>query len=218
MVNTAHTYNSGNVVVGPADVFVNVQNPTSAVPPTAGTNTWSASGTYAISAAGLPTDNGSAGVHIGLCEGPAMVQVTPKFLEIRADQYATPVDAAFISTDTEIDFVVEEVVLQNLTTFLSSSLGTYTNVGAGANPACDFLQFGSQPGTNVTFISLLLISPDHAVAGKFWIVNGYKCYLKSAIQSTFARATKTTWKLKFGCVSDVSRVAGDMTMQIVRTL
>lgn len=218
MANVVHNYNVGNILQGPATVFLNLQNPPSAVPPTQGTNTWAASGTYNIDASGQPTDNGSNGFCAGLTEGPTTISFTPKFLEIRGDQYAPPIDAAFTSLNSEIDIAIKEYTLSNLAQYFTSLLGTYTNVSSGANPACDFFQYGSTAGTGTQFASILLISPDHVTTGKFYVVNGYKAYLKSAVQSTFKRDTQTIWKLKFGLIADVTRVAGDLVAQVVRTL
>lgn len=218
MANVAHAYNVKNFVLGPATVFFNVQVPPSAVPPVQGTNTWAATGTYSIDANGQPADSGVLGVQIGLTTGPATVHMTPKFIDIRADQYAEPVSAAFATLETEIDFTADEFLLSNLQQYFTSLLGTYTNVTSGGNPACDFFQFGSCPSTHVNFVSILFVSPDHVTVGKYWVVNAYKCYLKSAIQSTFKRDTVNQWKLKFGCIADVTRVAGDSVLQIVRTL
>src|SRR5579859_3616473 len=158
MPNVVNSYNPPFVIAGPADVYIDVQVPPSAVPPTQGTNTWAASGTYSLDANGQPADNGTSGFHIGLSEGPVTLNITPKFLEIFADQHAAPVDAAFTALETEIDFVVEEALMANLQKFFCSVLGTYTNVTAGANPACDFLQMGSSNTDAVTFHSILLVS------------------------------------------------------------
>jgi len=215
---TTKAYTPGNIIQGPADVYVDVQPPPSAVPPVQGTNSWAKTGTYAIDGSGQPMDNGSTGLHVGSTEGPAILSTTPKFEEIRADQHAAPVDAAFVSLETQIEFTVKEAVLSKLQKFFCSPLGRYTDVAAGAtNPAADFLQIGSPTGSDMTFRKLLLISPDRASSGNFWIVQAYRAALKSAVASSLGRSKETVWKLTFACVADTSRALKDQTVQIVRT-
>jgi hypothetical protein len=164
-----------------------------------------------------PTLNTTGGFHIGLSDGPVTLHTTPKFLEIRADQPAAAVDAAFTSLETEIDIVVKEALLQNLRPFFSSTLGTYTAVAAGStNPACDFLQIGSVSTCATLFNSILLVSPDKSNLGHFYIVNLYKALLMSAVETTFHRTTISEWKLKFRGIADTNRVMGDLVAQIVK--
>jgi hypothetical protein len=216
-MSTTKIYTPANIIQGPADIFIDVAAPPSAVPPVQGTNTWAATGTYAIDATGQPSDAGSAGFHVGASEGPAVLSVTPKFEEIRADQFAASLDAAFVSLETEIDLVVKEAVLANLQKLFSSPLGRYTNVTAGAtNPAADFLQIGSPTSSAATLRTLLLVSPDRAASGKYWVLQAYKAALKSAVALEFQRSTAVTWKLKFYCIADTSRVLKDQVLQLVR--
>jgi hypothetical protein len=143
--------------------------------------------------------------------------ITPKFAEIGGDQFASPLDAAFVSSEFEIDFVAKEAVFQNLQKYFSSTLGTYTHVAAaGGNPAADILQFGNVNSCAITFQTLMLVSPDRSNVGKFYAVQAYKAFLSSAVQTTFHRTTQTSWKLKFKCICDVTRVLKDGVAQIVK--
>ncbi len=206
-------YTPANVIQGPADIYVDVAAPASAVPPVAGTNT------LVLDANGQPTDTGTAGFHVGISEGPAVLSVTPKFDEIRADQFAAPVDAAFVSLETEIDIVVKEAALQNLQKYFTSPLGAYSNLTAGiTNPAADFLQIGSPKSSLATLRTLTLVSPRRDVGGKFWYVMAYKAALKSAVAWAFERKTISSWKLKFYCIADTSRALKDQVLQIVKAL
>jgi hypothetical protein len=219
MANIVKNYDSSKIIQGPADVYLDVKAPPSAIPGVQGTNCWgpaAGGGLYTVDTAGQPADNGSAGVHLGLMEGPATITVTPKFAEILGDQFAAPVDAAFVSADFEVDFVAKEALLQTMQKYFSSTLGTYTSVVAGANPAADFLQFGNENTCAITFHTIMFVSPDRSNVGKFYIVQAYKCFLASAVQTTFARVTQTTWKLKFKCIADTSRVMKDCVAQIVK--
>ncbi len=206
------TYTPANIIQGPADIYIDVAPPPSGVPP-------AAANILTLDASGQPTDTGTAGFHIGLSEGPTMVSATPKFDEIRADQHAAPIDVAFVSMETEIDIIVKEAVLKNLQKFFTSPLGTYTDVALGAtNPAADFLQIGSPTSSAATLRTLLLVSSRRDVSGKFWYVLAYKTALKSAVTWAFARGTPSSWKLKFYCIADTTRVLKDQVLQIVKTL
>ncbi len=220
MAVTTRVYTPSNIIQGPADVFIDVQVPPSAVPPVQGTNAWStfAGSTYLIDANGQPTDNGTAGSHIGGIVGPMALSSTPKFDEIRDDQHGAAIDAAFGSLETEIDFEVNEFFLDRLAKYFSSPLGTFTNVAAGANPACKFLQIGSPQSSAMTFHPLLVTSPDRTAVGKYWAVQAYKAYLNSAIATSFQRNKAATWKLKFRCIADITRALTDQVYQVVRGL
>lgn len=213
MPTVTKVYTPANIIQGPADIFVDVAAPISAVPPVQGTNT------LTIDTSGQPTDTGTAGFHVGISEGPIVLSVTPKFDEIRADTFAAAIDAAFISAETEIDIVVKESILQNLAKFFTSPLGTYSNLLIGAtNPAADFLQIGSPRSAAATLRTLLLTSPRRDATTKFWYVLAYRAALKSALAMALDRKKETTYKLKFWCIADTSRVASDQVLQFVKGL
>jgi hypothetical protein len=162
-----------------------------------------------------------AGTHIGLSDGPVVLSPNPKFHEIRADQHAGAVDAAFVQLDCEIDFIVKEALLYNLVRFFSSITGVYNNVptqtiSANVIPYADFLQIGSIQTDAVLAHSILAVSADRSNLGHFYVLNAYKCFLASAIQTTFKRDTETLWKLKFKCIADTTRVYGDMVASFSR--
>lgn len=207
------TYTPSNIIQGPADIWVDIAAPASAVPPVQGTNT------LTIDSSGQPTDTGTAGFHIGLSEGPTVLSMTPKFEEIRADQFAAPVDATFVSLESEIDIIVKETILQNLQKFFTSPLGTYFALPVGAtNPGADFLQIGSPKSSGATLRTLLLTAPRRDSTAKFWYVLAYKAALKSALAMPVHRAKETTFKLKFYCIADTTRVLKDQVLQVVKAV
>ncbi len=204
MANVARTYTVAQIFQGPIDVYVNIAAPSSHTPPTQADE-------IAFDASGQPTS--ATGFHAGLVEGPTNIVVTEKCNEIMSDQHESPVDVAFDSTEAEIDITVKETTLTRLQTFLTSGLlGAYT---ALANSQA--LQVGGQLDSSMTPITLLLVSPDRAVSGKFLYVFAFKCYLKSAIATGFHRSKESIYKLKFGCFMDLTRVAGDELMNICKT-
>lgn len=160
----------------------------------------------------------TSGYHLGLTEGPASININPKFNEIMADQYSAPIDAAFVSQACEIDFVVKEFVLSMMTRLFAGLFSaTYFDLAAGSsNPATDLVQIGSSPSSAALLTSLLLVAPRRDVANKYLYALGYRCFIKSAIQMSAQRSKEATIKLKFGLLADTSRVAKDMALQIVR--
>jgi hypothetical protein len=212
MPTVSKSFTPSDIFSGPADIYLGVQAPASAVPPVQGTNTLTLDGS------GQPPDAGSAGIHLGLSEGPVSANTAPSFELIKADQFSAPVDAAFISSKSEIDFTVKELVFSKLQKFFAGlTSATYSNLGAGStNPAADMLQIGSANSSAANKTTLLLIAPRRDVASKWMYVLGYKCYLGSAIAIPIQRKKETLIKLKFKCLVDTSRVAKDQTMQIVK--
>lgn len=198
---------------GPADVYLDVAAPTSAIPPVAGTNT------LTLDVSGQPTDTGAAGVHLGITEGPVMVDFQPGFHDILGDQLGAQVDAALVSLKGNIDFALKEMNFVNLVKYFGSSLGTYTSLSAGStNPAADFIQIGAPRSSQTTKHTLLLVSPRRDAAQKYGYVLAYRAILASAIASELSRAKENIWKLKFECLADTTRVASDQVAQIVKGL
>jgi hypothetical protein len=197
-------YTPANIWQGPVDVYVNIPAPASANPPAADANE------ITLDSNGQPP---AGGIHLGAIEAPATVTITEKFNEIRADQFEAPGDVAFDTVEAEIDVDLKETALSRLSTLLTASaLSTYT---ALANSLV--LQVGGQQSSAVTFFTLMLIGANRANTAKFAYVFAFKAYLKSAAQLTFHRSKENTHKLKFGCVADLTRVAGDELLQIVKT-
>ncbi len=211
MATVSKSFTPADVFQGPADLWIGLGAPASAVPPVQYTNTLQLDGT------GQPPDSGAAGISIGLTEGPCSISIHPKFVEIKADQFAAPVDAAFVSMATEIDFAVKESKLSRFPQFFAGLLtSTYTDVVAGANPACDFLQIGSQKTSAATTRTLMLIAPRRDTTGKWIYVFAYRAYLKSAIAMAVDRKKETIIKMKWGCIADTTRVAKDQVLQFIR--
>lgn len=286
-------FTPGDIFQGPAEIYIGVAAPVSAVPPVAGTNTvaldgygqpaigttgqiatvtlgsggtgYSTGDTLTViqsggfagmvrvtaqtggvisavvvinggqgyaTASGLATIGGTgagatitiatitAGFHLGLTQGPVAINVTPKFNEIRADQFSAPVDAAFVSNACEIDFIIKETALNQIQRFFSGLFSaTYWNLAAGStNPACDFLQIGSTPSSIAKTTTLMLVGTRRDQSNKYIYALAYKAYPKSAVTlGPVQRKKETEIKMKFGMILDPTRVVSDMTMQIVRT-
>jgi hypothetical protein len=205
MANIARTYTVANIIQGPIDVYANIAAPTSSALPTADSQC------ITLDANGQPTSG--SGIHLGSVEGPTTISVTEKSNEIVDDQHESPIDVAFDYIEGEVDIAMKETNLSRLQTLLASgNLGAYN---ALANS--QVLQIGGQLDSSTSLISLLLVQPNRAVAGKFiyWLV--YKCFLNSAVQLTFHRNKENVFKLKFRAVMDTTRVAGDELMQWVKT-
>jgi hypothetical protein len=218
MANIAKIYTPKYVIQNPAEVFIDVQAPPSAVPPVQGTNIWEGgAGTYQIDANGQPTDNGANGVYAGATAGPLDISSALKFDPIRSDAHAAAIDAAFISGLTDWDFVANELLLSNLAKLMPFG-GAYTSVVAGANPACDFLQIGSPQNSAVTFHTIMFTSPDHGASGKYFVGMLYRALVIGSIPLMFERKKIVQMKVKVRGYLDVTRVAGDMVGQLVKTL
>lgn len=205
MATVTKSYAIANILQGPCDAYANITAPGSHSPPTADVDNLTLDGT------GQPTS--ATGISLGSLEGPSTIQITEKVNEIHDDAHESPIAVGFDSIEAEIDIAVKETTLTRLQTLLNAGgLGVYTALGNSKA-----WQLGGQFDSSIAALTLLLVSPDRSTAGKFIYVFCYRCYLKSAIAMSFQRSKETVYKLKFGCVCDLTRVAGDELMQIVRT-
>jgi hypothetical protein len=201
-------FSPSNIWQGAADIYLDVAAPPSAIPPIIGTNT------LVLNANGEPNDSGGNGIHLGLTEGPCSVTFAPKFNEIRADNFAGAVDAAFVSATAEIDFAIKETQLSRFPKYFSGILtGTYFDLGTA-----DLLRIGSMRSSAAQFHTVLLIGGSRTVPNGYMYALAYRCTLKSAISGGVDRKKETVYKVKFAAICDVSRVATDQTMQILRDL
>src|SRR5579885_959744 len=122
MSNISKVYTPANIFMGPADVYVGLAAPTSALVPTADANI------LTLDASGQPSSG--SGSHLGLVEAPTMPSIVEKLNEISADQIETPIDVALDSIEAEIDIILKETNLSRLQTLLTSnSLGAYNALG-----------------------------------------------------------------------------------------
>lgn len=204
MSNIARAYSVADIFQGFCNAYMDITPPASSLYPNADTHC------LTLDANGQPTS--ATGSHLGSIEGPTNVTNTEKCNEIMDDQHEDAIDACIDSVAGEIDVIVKELTLTRMKSFMTSNVGTYT---ALANSQA--LQLGGNPDNALVPRTLLLVAPDRSAAGKFLYVLAFKCFLKSAIQLTFQRNKENTFKLKFGCVADLTRVAGDQVMQVVRT-
>lgn len=155
------------------------------------------------------------GQHCGLAEGPVEFTITQKTVEIRADQFESPVDAAVETCEAELDITILETDLL--------TMQRYFMVDYLTNPAylasSKALQVGGvgTVGDADTLRTMMIISPNRSNVGKWIYVFAFKVYLKSSIQLTFHRTTKNMWKLKFGLIADTSRQTSDSYLQLVKT-
>lgn len=205
MAFLARVYTPSNIFQGPADVYVGLTAPASALVPTADSNT------LTLDALGQPTS--STGFHAGLVEAPTMPTITEKNSEIEADQFETAVDLAHVSIEAEIDFNLMETNLSRIQQmFSNNSLVTYNSV-TGAQ----VLQFGGVVNAAMNFTTICAIAQrrDNTAKFNYWFL--YRAYLASALQLTWDRSKPSVWKCKFKGVADTSRVLGDELMGVVRT-
>lgn len=212
-VNKLFTPN--DIFQGPADVYVDVATPPSAVPPVPGTNL------LTLDALGQPNDTGSLGFHLGLTEGPCSVSFHPVYHEILADQFAAAIDAAFVSSTCDIEFAIKEYNLSRYPSYFAGlTTGNYFNLTAGGtNPAADLLRIGSSNGAAVNHHTLTLVAPRRNTSPqKYMYVMAYKAVLTSSIQFEFSRKKESVVKAKFRCLADTSRVGQDQVYQFVQIL
>jgi hypothetical protein len=194
-------YRSQYIFQGPADVYLNVVRPPSSAAPTADANT-------VLLENGIPIAATNA-KFLGSTEGPATVGITEEVNPIRDDQHESAIDAGFTVTSAEIGFTVKETRFQTLDWLITGpDLFQYIPVTGG-----EYLSGGGQLNATAQTMSILLIAPRLSTPSKYAYVLGYKCYLKSALESEFSRSKESVWKVTFGLIMDMTRVQGDELMQ-----
>ena len=150
---------------------------------------------------------------LGLVEGPTKLTITPKFQEIRADQFESPIDGALTTSDAEMDIVMME--FDPLTFQRWFTADTVTNPQLLANSRV--LQFGGQFTDQTSLRTMMIVSPDRTNIGQWIYAFMYRVYLKSAIPLMFHRTATSKYATKWGAVADFTRQPGDELLCIART-
>jgi hypothetical protein len=152
----------------------------------------------------------------GATEGAITSALGPKYEEIGADQVSSPIDVVETADAYEIDCIIKQSNLSNLTNFFPSgtfAVGTDTTQLTGAQ-AYEQITFGGIIPVNK--IGVAAISPRRDAATKFVVSHLYGAYQAEAIKLPFQRGKETTYGVKFKGIADSARPNGDQVGMLWR--
>jgi hypothetical protein len=179
---------AGNILVGPANVFVGVTAGATGTPPT-----------YITHTAGVP----ATGTHVGATTGDATFEYKLAKGEIKAEQVFAPIGVYATEESAEIRFMAMEH------TYITMQYGFDTAVGKSSTGGSTFYFGGGTgiltPGTACVFLSA--INPNAIT--KFTIAVLYKAYSMQGFKTAFKKSGESVFEIVLRGLADLTRNAGD---------
>ena len=190
MAGTAKTYNSAKIMANSADVWIDVQVPSSGARMTLDDPT------------GTPDSAASPNAkHLGLTEKGSTVSFKTEVQSFEADELTSPWKQQLSNEEATIkgNFLqIEDWTILGLIT-----PGGTKSVGAGYEQ----LTFGGS--TTVVTKSIALIAPSALNAGKWVVFHLYKAFNKAGIELALSRKDFSKVPYEFSGLSDTARPQGD---------
>lgn len=188
MAGTAKGYDATHVHQAPGDLWIIGTPPTdSAVRLTLATDGTPDSAAHPSS------------ICLGLCEAGIDFDWKGKYGDISADQVTAPIDRVLIDETATITTELSQQAVDLLQQALST--GTYATASGYKQ-----LTFG---GTYIDpSVCIAAISPKRAGSGLFIVSMLFKCNSIGGLQVRHAKAKKSTHKIQFSGLVDLTRTAG----------
>jgi hypothetical protein len=198
MAGTAKSYDSGKIILGPGDLWLNVAVPSAAARLTVDTTS------------NLHTPDATANpnaVHLGMTKGGTVVSYKPTTQSFEADEITSPYLARMLMDDLSIKGEMLQVfdfaLLKQLTVGGTFATGTgYEEIAVGGLSA-------------VPTISVALIVPDLTTPGTYYtVVQVYKTFNSSGWDFNVTRKDPAAVNFEFKGLSITTRTAGDQVGKI----
>lgn len=193
MAGTSKAYDSTEIVLGPADVWLNV-----AVP--------SAGARMTLHTDGTPdsTANPNA-VHLGMTAAGTTFTYAPEIQDFSSDELTAPHLSRIISETMKLEGeflqVFDWAILEKMT------VGGTKNVNTSTTSGYEELTIGGK--STISTFSVALIGADVADATLFWIIQLYSTYNKAGFNFSVTRKDQSKAKFEFNGLAITSRASGD---------
>lgn len=193
MAGTAKNYSANQIILGPADLWINV-----AVP--------SASGRLALHTDGTPESvaNPNA-VHLGMTSGGVTFEYKPEISDFTSDELTAP----HLSVLTSEMATVKGEFLQvfNWSLLERMTVGGTRNVNTSTTTGYEELTFGGK--STVSNFSVALIGQDISGTSEYWVIQLYKTYNKAGFNFTVTRKDQSKASFEFNGLAITTRASGD---------
>lgn len=195
----AGTLQPNEIHVGPAEVWMDVTPPATAV--TEGT-----APTWMEHTNGMP----NSGVFVGATLGETVFSWTSEKTDIVAEQSMGILDKFISQQNATLTFTAEERSYQLMK-------HTFDNIFS-VNDATRMGFSGGGGGTaiQIQYTTIFLSSPRKDIPGKYEILVAYKCVSINAMPLTYSRVAPSTYAVQFQCLPDTTRMRGDQIFQFSR--
>lgn len=193
MAGTSKTYTSSQIILGPADVWLNV-----AVPSAASRMTLHTDGTPDATA------NPSA-IHLGMTAAGTTFEYKPEIQEFGSDELTAPHLSRIISEACTLKGEFLQVF--NWAILAKMAVGGTKNVDTSTTSGYEELTFGGI--STISTFSVALIGTDISGTSEYWVMQLYNTYNKAGFGFTVTRKDQSKAAFEFSGLSITSRASGD---------
>jgi len=192
MPGTAKNYNANAIILGPADLWLNV-----AVP--------SAGSRLTLHTDGTPESvaNPNA-IHLGMTSGGVTFAYKPEIQEFGSDELTAPHLSRIISETATLSGEFLEVFDWAL---LEKMTVGGTRATASGTAGYEELKMGGL--STIATYSVALIGQDISGTNEYWVVQLYKTFNKAGFNFTVTRKDQSKASFEFNGLAITTRTAGD---------
>ena len=193
MAGTAKNYDANEIILGPADVWLNV-----AVP--------AASARMTLHTDGTPDDvaNPSA-IHLGMTVGGTTFEYVPEIQDFSSDELTAPHLSRIITERATLkgEFlqVFNWLLLEKMTVGGTKSVDTNTSTG--------YEQLTMGGLSTISTFSVALIGQDISGSNQWWVVQLYKTFNRAGFNFMVTRKDQSRAPFEFNGQAVTTRAAGD---------
>jgi hypothetical protein len=189
MAGTAKNYNANQIILGPADVWLNVGIP-------------AASARMTLDVDGTPDASTNSGcIHLGMTVGGTQFEYVPEIQDFTSDELTAPHLSRIITERATLKGEFLQVFNWNLLEKMTvgGTKGTATNY--------EQLTFGGL--STISTFSVALIGQDISGSSEYWVVQLYKTFNRAGFNFTVTRKDQSRAPFEFNGMAITSRANTD---------
>ena len=191
MPGIARNYNANQIILGPADVWLDVNLPAPGA-------------RLSIDADGTPASTNTTAIHLGMTAAGVTFEYMPEIQDFTSDELTAPHMSRIISEKASLKGEFLQVFNWSLLAKMTvgGSLGTATGTAG-----YEELKMGGI--SSISTFSVALIGPDISNSSEFYCVQLYKTYNKSGFTFAVTRKDQSRAPFEFSGLAVRSRASGD---------
>ncbi len=192
MPGTAKNYNANQIILGPADVWLNVGVP-------------AANARMVLHTDGTPDDTNTGCIHLGMTVGGTTFEYVPEIQDFSSDELTAPHLSRIITERATLKGEFLQVfnwsLLERMTVGGTRSVDTNTSTG--------YEQLTMGGLSTISTYSVALIGQDIFGTNQWWVVQLYKTFNRAGFNFMVTRKDQSRAPFEFNGLAITTRATGD---------
>jgi hypothetical protein len=188
MPGTAKNYNANQIILGPADVWLNVGVP-------------AAGARMVLHTDGTPDDTNTGCVHLGMTVGGTTFEYVPEIQDFSSDELTAPHLSRIITERATLKGEFLQVFNWNLLERMT--------VGGTKSTTTSYEQLTFGGLSTISTFSVALIGQDISGSSEYWVVQLYKTFNRAGFNFTVTRKDQSRAPFEFNGMAITSRANTD---------